>query len=85
MRVVSISVNGLAQAVEKGFFDWLAEQDADVVCVQDHRMRAYEIEDYNLIPEGYEAYFIDGEKNEDGGCRYLHPPFPESNHVRVRK
>ncbi len=51
MRVVTISVNGLEQAVEKGFFDWLAEQDADVVCVQDHRMRAYEIEDRNLIPE----------------------------------
>ena len=38
MRVVTISVNGLAQAVEKGFFEWLARQDADVVCVQDHRM-----------------------------------------------
>ena len=50
MRVVTISVNGLAQAVEKGFFEWLARQDADVVCVQDHRMRAYEVEDFNLIP-----------------------------------
>ena len=35
--------------------------------LQDHRMRAYEIEDRNLIPEGYEAYFIDGELNEHGG------------------
>jgi len=78
MRVVSISVNGLAQAVDKGFFDWLAKQDADVVCVQDHRMRAYEVEDMNLIPKGYEAYFIDGEKNEDGGVGIYTRHFPKA-------
>jgi len=85
MRVVTISVNGLAQAVEKGFFEWLARQDADVVCVQDHRMRAYEVEDFNLIPDGYEAYFIDGERNEDGGRWYLYPPFPKGHYVRFRQ
>jgi exodeoxyribonuclease-3 len=78
MRVVSISVNGLARAVENGFFDWLAEQDADVVCVQDHRMRAYEVEDQNLIPEGYEAYFIDGELNEHGGVGIYTRHFPKA-------
>ncbi|WP_375176668.1 exodeoxyribonuclease III [Marinobacter mobilis] len=78
MRVVSISVNGLEQAVEKGFFEWLVQQDADVVCVQDHRMRAYEIEDRNLIPEGYEAYFIDGERNEDGGVGIYTRHFPKA-------
>lgn len=78
MRVVSISVNGLRQAIDKGFFDWLARQDADVVCVQDHRMRAYEIEDLGLIPEGYEAYFIDGENNEDGGVGIYTRHFPKA-------
>lgn len=78
MRVVSISVNGLEQAIEKGFFDWIATQDADVICVQDHRMRAYEIEDRNLIPEGYEGYFIDGEKNEDGGVGIYTRHFPKA-------
>ena len=67
MRIVSISVNGLTQAIEKGFFKWLADQDADVVCVQDHRMRAYEIEERDLIPKGYQAYFIDGELDSHGG------------------
>ncbi|QSP95928.1 exodeoxyribonuclease III [Marinobacter salinisoli] len=78
MRVVSISVNGLARAVDQGFFAWLAGQDADVVCVQDHRMRAYEIEDLGLIPEGYEAYFIDGEKNEHGGVGIYTRHFPKA-------
>ena len=78
MRVVSISVNGLEQAVEKGFFDWIAGQDADVICVQDHRMRAYEVEDRQLVPEGYQAYFIDGENNEDGGVGIYTRHFPKA-------
>ncbi|MDX1588550.1 MAG: exodeoxyribonuclease III [Oleiphilaceae bacterium] len=68
MRVVSISVNGLRQAIEKGFFEWLAGQDADVVCVQDHRVRVFEVEeDPSLVPAGYQAFFFDGEDDEDGG------------------
>lgn len=78
MRVVSVSVNGLEQAIEKGFFDWVSGQDADVICVQDHRMRAYEIEDRGLVPEGYEAYFIDGENNEDGGVGIYTRHFPKA-------
>lgn len=68
MRVVSISVNGLRQAIENGFFDWLARQDADVVCVQDHRVRIPEVEDDPaLVPAGYQAFFLDGEDDKDGG------------------
>ncbi len=78
MRVVSISVNGLEQAIDKGFFDWIASQDADVICVQDHRMRVYEIEDRNLVPHGYEAYFIDGELDEHGGVGIYTRHFPKA-------
>jgi len=68
MRVVSISVNGLRQAIENGLFEWLERQDADVVCIQDHRVRAWEVEDDPaLCPAGYQAYFIDGENEADGG------------------
>ncbi|AZZ94789.1 exodeoxyribonuclease III [Hahella sp. KA22] len=67
MRVVTISVNGLKRAVGEGFFEWMARQDADVVCVQDHRMRVYELDEDKYRPEGYEPYFLDAEKLEDGG------------------
>lgn len=68
MRVVSISVNGLRQAIENGFFDWLEEQGADVVCVQDHRVRVRDVEDDpSLVPAGYQAFFLDGENTADGG------------------
>jgi exodeoxyribonuclease-3 len=67
MRVVTISVNGLKQAAEKGFFDWLQEIDADVICVQDIRGKVYDFDDEIYHPEGYQAYFLDAENPEDGG------------------
>ena len=78
MRVVSISVNGLAQAIENGFFDWLHKQDADVVCVQDHRIRMADLDDPAFTPEGYEAYFIDAENTEDGGVGIYTRHFPKA-------
>jgi exodeoxyribonuclease-3 len=78
MRVVSISVNGLVRAVENGLFEWVARQNAHVICIQDHRMRAYEIEDMGLVPKGYEGYFIDGENNADGGVGIYTRHFPKA-------
>ena len=67
MRVVTISVNGLKRAAAEGFFEWMLEQNADVVCVQDHRMRVYELDEPEFRPEGYEAYFLDAAELKDGG------------------
>ncbi|OZG74250.1 exodeoxyribonuclease III [Hahella sp. CCB-MM4] len=67
MRVVTISVNGLKRAAAEGFFEWMQELDADVVCVQDHRMRVYELDEPEFRPEGYEAYFLDAAELADGG------------------
>jgi len=67
MRVVTISVNGLKKAIENGFFEWVLDLGADVVCVQDHRMRVYEFDKPEYCPEGYEAYFLDAENMQDGG------------------
>lgn len=78
MRVVSISVNGLKQAAENGFFDWLVRQDADVVCVQDIRGRVYEFDDDIYHPEGFEAYFLDAEDVEQGGVAIYTRHFPKA-------
>lgn len=78
MRVVSISVNGLESAIAEGFFDWLLQQDADVVCVQDHRARARDLDDPRFIPEGYEAYFIDAENPADGGVGIFTRQLPKA-------
>jgi len=37
--VVSLNLNGLRSAIRKGFASWLLEQNADIVCVQEIRLR----------------------------------------------
>jgi exodeoxyribonuclease-3 len=35
LRIITLNLNGIRSAVNKGFLDWLGGQDADVVCVQE--------------------------------------------------
>jgi exodeoxyribonuclease-3 len=64
MRVISLNVNGIKRAAERGFFEWMAEQDADVVCVQDLQAKEYQLPDEMVNPDGYTGYFFDAD--EDG-------------------
>jgi exodeoxyribonuclease-3 len=67
MRVVSISLDGLKQAAEAGFFEWMREIDADVVCIQDLRGRLDEFDAPVYHPDDYHAFFIDAGEPEQGG------------------
>ena len=35
MRIISLNANGIRSAANKGAFDWLADQAADLVCIQE--------------------------------------------------
>ena len=35
MRIITANLNGIRSAAKKGFFDWLAKQKADFVCLQE--------------------------------------------------
>ena len=71
MRIISLSVDGIHQAAARGLFDWLAEQDADIICLQNLRCLEYETDDAIFHPEGYNAYFFDsGVKHYNGVAVY---------------
>lgn len=40
MRIISLNLNGIRSAVNKGFVQWAAAQQADFVCVQELKARA---------------------------------------------
>ena len=67
MRIITLNVNGVRSAARKGFFDWLAEQSADVVCLQETKAQASQIEDALYWPEGYQCYYLDAEKKGYSG------------------
>ena len=59
MRVVSLVVEGLEQAQKSGLFEWLLDQDADIICLQDTRCSEYSLRDDVFFPRDYNAYFLD--------------------------
>ena len=65
MRIISLSVDGIHQAAQRGLYDWLLTQDADIICLQDLRAQEHELDHDIFHPEGYFAYSnADGMLNE---------------------
>jgi exodeoxyribonuclease-3 len=67
MRVISVNTNGIRAAARKGFFDWLALQSADVVCIQETKAQIDQLADPVFHPEGYHCYYFDAEKKGYSG------------------
>ena len=68
MRLISACVDGIHQATERGLFDWLKEQDAEIICLQDLRAQAPELEDGPAFQlDGYFSYFFDSPTPQTNG------------------
>lgn len=70
MRVISFCAEGIEQAAERGFYDWMAEQDADVICIQDIRTEEHRLRDDCYFPPAYNAYFFDNPEGSNGVAVY---------------
>ncbi len=57
MRILTLNLNGIRSAVNKGFLDWLPHQQADVVCVQEVKAQAANLTPAMRAPDGYHGYF----------------------------
>lgn len=57
LTVTTVNVNGLRAATKKGFVEWLAGSDADVVCVQEVRAEATQLPGEVRAPEGWHVVF----------------------------
>jgi len=66
-KLLSWNVNGLRAAEKKGFLDWLAQADADVVAIQETKARPEQLSAALLNPPGYQAYWSSAEKKGYSG------------------
>lgn len=67
MRVITANVNGIRSATNKGFFDWLKRQRADVVCLQETKAQEHQLADRCYRPRGWHVTFHDAEKKGYSG------------------
>ena len=49
-RVITCNTNGIRAAARKGFFTWLADQNADVVCIQEIKAKEVQLTDSVFYP-----------------------------------
>ncbi len=67
MKIISLNLNGIRSAANKGLYAWLKTQDADVVCMQEVKAQAADLTEQMLNPEGYYGYFHYAEKKGYSG------------------
>jgi exodeoxyribonuclease-3 len=53
VRIITFNANGLRSAARKGFFEWFAAQDADVLCVQELKAQAAQLAGPSFEAHGY--------------------------------
>ena len=64
MRIVSWNVNGLRACINKGFYDFAAEIDADIICCQETKMHPGQAV---VEIEGYEQFWNSAQKKGYSG------------------
>ncbi len=67
MRIITVNLNGIRSAANKGFYLWLAQQKADIVCLQELKAQAADMTAQMLALEGYHGYFHYAQKKGYSG------------------
>lgn len=78
MRIISANVNGIRSAARKGFIDYLAQAQADIVCVQELKAQAVDMDDDMKQPQGMHGVWHTAEKRGYSGVAIYSKTKPDS-------
>ena len=67
MRIISVNLNGIRSAFNKGILPWLLQQDVDIICLQELKAQAADITAQMATIPGYHSYFHYAEKKGYSG------------------
>jgi exodeoxyribonuclease-3 len=79
--IVSANLNGIRSAARKGFFEWIAVESPDFICVQELKAQAADMTPEFLTPPGYTGNFHYAEKKGYSGVGVYSKRTP--NAVRI--
>jgi exodeoxyribonuclease-3 len=71
IKIASYNVNGIRAAIKKGFATWLAESDLDIICVQETKAQAEQIDTKLFEALGYHCYWYSATKKGYSGVGIL--------------
>ena len=67
MKIISYNVNGIRAAITKGFFEWLAEEKPDIICLQEIKALQENVPVLELEALGYTHHWFSAEKKGYSG------------------
>ena len=82
-RIITCNTNGIRAAARKGFFDWLAKQRADVVCIQETKAQEDQLTDPVFTPAGYHCFYNDAVRKGYSGTALYSRVEPRAVHTQL--
>ena len=79
MKIISYNVNGLRAAISKGFFEWLQDENPDIICIQETKMQEDQVDKLSIEALGYHQYWNMAEKKGYSGLGILTKIKPDSH------
>ena len=67
MKIISYNLNGIRSAMKKGFAEWLAEENPDIIAIQETKATEDVVDTLPLIKLGYELYWFSAQKKGYSG------------------
>jgi len=67
MRIITLNLNGIRSAANKGFYKWLQNMQADVICLQEIKAQAENMTEEMHAPDGYYGNFHYAQKKGYSG------------------
>lgn len=78
MKIITFNANGIRSAAKKGFFTWLNQQGADIVCIQETKAQEKVLSGAEFRPAGYHSYYFDAIKPGYSGVAIFCREKPEN-------
>jgi exodeoxyribonuclease-3 len=67
VKIISYNVNGIRAAIQKGITQWLAEQQADIICIQELKAEFDQVDTLEIEALGYSIHWHSAQKKGYSG------------------
>ncbi|MEK6492478.1 exodeoxyribonuclease III [Myroides odoratimimus] len=72
MKIISYNVNGIRAAINKGFIEWIQEENPDIICLQEIKAKEDQIPVTDILAAGYPyQYYYSAQKAGYSGVAIL--------------
>ena len=77
MKIITYNVNGLRAAVSKGLPEWLAQENPDILCLQETKLQPDQYPGEVFEALGYKSYLYSAQKKGYSGVAILTKQEPD--------